>query len=190
MQTLKKNTDVKSGQLLLAQPFLADPYFRRSVVLLCDHSEQGSFGLMLNKALDMQIGELMANFPYFEADVFYGGPVQTDTLHYVHNVGRMLDGSIQISRGVWWGGDFEQLKKLIENGDVRQPNIRFFVGYTGWGGGQLRTEMEFGTWVTAEMRPEYVFENEEAKSLWKQVMYRKGDKFEIVSHIPEQPYWN
>ena len=92
---------------------MLDPYFRRSVVLLCEHHEEGTIGFILNKNIDMGINDLMADFPKFEAEIFYGGPVQTDTLHYVHDLGEMLEDSVKIAEGVWWGGDFEQLKFLI-----------------------------------------------------------------------------
>ena len=75
------NTKVKSGQVLVAEPFMLDPYFRRAVVLLCEHHDQGTIGFILNKNIEMGINDLMSDFPQFEADVYYGGPVQTDTVH-------------------------------------------------------------------------------------------------------------
>ena len=69
------NTMLKSGQVLIAEPFMVDPYFKRSVVLLCEHHNEGTVGFILNKNIDMKINDLMSDFPEFEADVFYGGPV-------------------------------------------------------------------------------------------------------------------
>ena len=180
---------VKNGHLLLAEPFMEDPYFHRAVVLLCEHHPEGSLGFILNKSINMGVNELMGDFPPFEAEVYYGGPVQTDTLHYVHNVGDLLEESIQLTDGVWWGGDFDSLKFLITSGLIEPDNIRFFVGYAGWSGGQLEEEMEIGSWVTAHMDANYLFKSQPS-NLWSQVMYNKGNGFEIIADIPEFVSWN
>ncbi|MBU6343168.1 MAG: YqgE/AlgH family protein, partial [Bacteroidetes bacterium] len=150
---------IKTGQALLAEPFMLDPYFKRAVVLLCEHHDQGSVGFVLNKSIDMKVNDLMQDFPAFEAGVFYGGPVQTDTLHYVHNVGDLLEDSVKVTNGVWWGGNFDKLKFLINMSMITPENIRFFVGYAGWSGGQLEDEMESGSWVTANMDSNYLFKS-------------------------------
>lgn len=175
--------------MLLAEPFLADPYFRRSVVLLCEHHEKGSIGFILNKSIDMKINDLMSNFPDFDADVFYGGPVQTDTLHYVHNVGELLEESVKVADGVWWGGDFEKLKLLVKAELVQPSNIRFFVGYSGWSQGQLHEELEHGSWLLTDTDANYVFRTK-PRQLWSQAMYNKGDKYEIIAHMPDALQWN
>ena len=182
-------TVLKSGQVLIAEPFMADPFFKRAVVLLCEHHQEGTIGFILNKNIDMGINELMSDFPEFEADVFYGGPVQTDTLHYIHNLGELLDESVKVADGVWWGGDFEKLKFLITQQLVKPADIRFFVGYSGWSSGQLHEEMKFGSWVTGEMDPNYLFKFKPNR-LWKQVMYNKGNVYEVISDLPEHISWN
>lgn len=168
---------------------MLDPYFRRAVVLLCEHHDQGSIGFILNKSIDMGINELMSEFPKFDSEVFYGGPVQTDTLHYVHNVGNLLEDSVPIADGVWWGGDFEKLKFLISSDLVQPGNIRFFVGYSGWTSGQLNNELEYGSWLSATMEANYVFK-EKPTRLWSQVMYSKGNTYEIIADMPDQLSWN
>jgi putative transcriptional regulator len=183
------NSIVKTGQVLLAEPFMLDPYFKRAVVLLCEHHDQGSLGFILNKHIDMPISDLVADFPVFDGPVFYGGPVHTDTLHYIHNVGDLLEDSVKVADGVWWGGDFENLKFLISSQLIGPQNIRFFIGYSGWSSGQLEDEMEIGSWVTAPMDANYLFKTE-PENLWSQVMYNKGDLFEIISDLPEQIIWN
>lgn len=180
---------VKSGQILLSEPFMIDPYFRRAVVLLCEHHEQGSLGFILNKSIDIQVNDLISDFPAFEAEVFYGGPVQTDTLHYIHNVGDLLDDSLQVSKGVWWGGDFDKLKALITTDLIKPENIRFFVGYSGWSSGQLGEEMETGSWMTAPMDANYLFKTK-PQDMWSQVMYNKGNRYEVLADMPEHVCWN
>lgn len=181
--------EVKSGQILLAEPFMQDPYFRRAVVLLCEHHDEGSVGFILNKSIDMGLNDLMTEFPKFETEVFYGGPVQTDTLHYVHNVGDLLEESVKVADGVWWGGDFEQLKFLISSQLIEPHNIRFFVGYSGWSSGQLSEELGYGSWVQADMDANYLFKTK-PRELWSQVMYNKGNVFEILADMPKHISWN
>jgi putative transcriptional regulator len=180
---------IKNGQILLAEPFMLDPYFRRAAVLLCEHHAQGSMGFILNKAVDIGINDLVNGFPEFESEVFYGGPVQTDTLHYIHNVGNLLDESIRICAGLWWGGDFEKLKILIGSGLIQPNNIRFFVGYSGWSAGQLAEEMTTGSWVPAEMDANYVFKIQPGQ-VWSHAMYNKGNRYEILADLPEVMHWN
>ena len=187
---MTKDTLIQTGQVLIAEPFMLDPYFRRAVVLLCSHDgEDGSIGFILNKGIAMTVNELVADFPRFEGEVFYGGPVQTDTLHYVHNVGDLLDDSVKLAPGVWWGGDFDQLKFLITSGLLEPHNIRFFVGYSGWSGGQLDEEMSIGSWVTGEMDANYVFKTSPQR-LWSQAMHNKGNLFEVIADMPEHIFWN
>jgi len=183
------SNEIKNGKVLLAEPFMLDPNFKRSAVLLCEHNEEGSLGFIMNKPLNMQIDELIEDFPEFEAGVFFGGPVQTDTIHYVHNVGDLLEESVPVVDGVYWGGDFEKLKFLIDSQLILPHNIRFFVGYSGWSEGQLMDEMTYGSWVLADMDPNYLFKSR-PKQLWRQVMYNKGDAYTVIAQMPEAPSWN
>ena len=179
------NSMIKSGQLLVAEPFMLDPYFRRTVVLLCEHHEEGSVGFILNKKTEMKVNDLIQEFPDFDAEVFYGGPVQTDTLHYVHNLGDLLEESVPIADGVWWGGDFDNLKFLISSKLVEPDNVRFFVGYAGWSAGQLEDELSTGSWVPTEMDPNYAFKTA-ADKIWSLAMYNKGNAFEILADLPDE----
>ena len=180
---------VRSGKILLAEPFMQDPNFKRSAVLLCEHSSEGSIGFIMNKPLDMRIDELIEDFPEFEGEVYFGGPVQTDTIHYVHNLGEILDDSHEVMPGIYWGGDFEKLKFLIASDMVSVDNIRFFVGYSGWSEGQLVDEMTYGSWIMANMDANYLF-NSKITDLWQKAMYHKGSTFAIISQIPDSISWN
>ncbi len=182
-------TTIKSGSILLAEPFMLDPNFKRTAVLLCEHSEEGSIGFILNKRLDMRVDELVNGFPEFDAKVFFGGPVQTDTIHYIHNVGDLLEDSRMIADGVWWGGSFEQLKFLITSELLTPDNIRFFVGYAGWSDSQLLEEMEIGSWVTAHVDPNYVFKSR-PDALWAQIMSNKGDHYTVIANMPDSVTYN
>lgn len=180
---------IKKGKILLAEPFMVDSNFKRTVVLMCEHEDDGSLGFILNRSLDMPINDLIANFPEIEATVFYGGPVQTDTIHYVHNAGDLLEGSQEISEGIYWGGNFEQLKALIEQGLIEAADIQFFVGYSGWSPTQLEEEMNMGSWVVADLESNYLFKRKEI-DLWQKVMVTKGDAFTIIAQMPDAITWN
>lgn len=180
---------VGTGKLLLAEPFMVDPNFRRATVYVCEHNEEGSIGFILNKPLQMRVDELIEDFPEFEQEVFFGGPVQTDTIHYIHKVGDLLEESIEITPGIYWGGDFEKLKFLIHSKLIQTRDIRFFVGYSGWSEGQLEDEMNYGSWVIADMDPNYLF-NSIPENLWSQAMYNKGNAFTVIAQVPEDFSYN
>lgn len=181
--------DIKTGNVLLAEPFMLDPNFKRSAVILCEHSEEGSIGFIMNKPIKMSVDDLIDDFPDFHSEVLFGGPVQTDTIHYVHNVGDLLEDSMQITDQLYWGGDFEKLKFLISSNLIQANNIRFFIGYSGWSEGQLMDELHLGSWVVADMDPNYLFKSE-PDLLWQQVMENKGSTFSVIAQIPEIKTWN
>jgi len=181
---------IKSGKLLLAEPFMQDPNFRRAVVMICEHNnEEGTVGFILNKPLNVKVSDLVSDIPDIESPVFYGGPVATDSIHFLHNVGELLEESIEIQRGVYWGGDFEKLKFLIQSKLILAHNIRFFVGYSGWSPGQLTDEMEFKSWVVSEMHANYLFKSK-PRMLWRQAMYHIGDTYSVIAQMPDQPCLN
>lgn len=186
---MNTRSDLKSGNLLVAEPFMMDPYFKRAVILLTEHRTDGTVGFILNKQLDMKIGELLGDFPPFESTVHYGGPVQTDTIHYIHNVGDLLEDSIRIGQGVFWGGDFDKLKFLIDSKLISEQNIRFYVGYSGWSEGQLQEELKFGSWMIADLDSNYVF-RPQIENLWKVVMEHKGDAYAVIGQITDYNIYN
>jgi len=175
---------IVAGSLLIAQPFTMDNYFKRSVVAICEHRVDGSIGFILNKTVDMNITDLIGDFPEFESEVGFGGPVATDTIHYIHNVGEILDESIEIARGVYWGGDFEKLKFLISSKLILPHNIRFFVGYSGWGESQLEEELETGSWVVDQLHANYAFKDSE-QDLWQKVLHNKGERYTVIAQMDE-----
>lgn len=172
------------GRILLSDPFMIDSNFKRSAILLCDHRDDGTVGFILNRPLNMQINQLVADFPEFDSEVYFGGPVATDTIHYIHNVGDVLDNSIKVDSGIYWGGDFEKLKFLIQSELIKPENIRFFVGYSGWEKGQLADEMEVGTWYVARMHANYLFKVEPS-NLWKKITHNIGNNYSVIAQIPD-----
>ncbi len=181
---------VKPGVVLVSQPFMDDPSFKRSVVLLCDHNDEGSVGFVLNKPINMKVNDLVADFPDApQFDVYYGGPVSRDTIHYVHNVGDLLEDSVEINKGLYWGGNFDKMKFLIDSNLIQPFNVRFFVGYSGWSAGQLPEEMDRGSWIVGKMDQNYAFKNQDSV-LWKEVLDNKGDQYSVIARMPDNSHNN
>lgn len=186
------NLEIEKGCLLVAEPFMQDPHFRRAVLIICEHSDKdGTIGFIINKPIGLGITDLIADFPDFEATVQFGGPVEKEsTLHYLHDRGDILEGSIKVAPGIWWGGDFEVLKFLIQNELILPHNIRFYLGYSGWEGGQLREEMAMKSWIKAESDPNYLFRDNRKEDIWEKVLQNKGDQYSVISEMPEFPSLN
>lgn len=188
-KTSPPGDQVRSGRLLIAEPFMTDPYFGRSVVMLCDHHEEGSLGFIVNKPLDAVASDLLEDFPSGEFPVYYGGPVQTDTLHFMHTVGDLLEDTTLVAPGIFWGGSFDKLKFLIDNNLILPSQVRFYVGYSGWSEGQLMEEMEMRSWILGDPDVNYVFSNQPSK-VWERVLGHKGGVYGVLSRIPEGNIWN
>ncbi|KXK38372.1 MAG: YqgE/AlgH family protein [Saprospiraceae bacterium] len=181
--------EVKAGKILVSEPFMLDPNFKRSVVLICEKNEDGTTGLILNRPLDVSLNELLPDFPDTKAGVFMGGPVAVDSLHFLHNVGDLLDDSIEVSKGVFWGGDFEKLRFLMENGLINDHNVRFFIGYSGWEPGQLEGEMNEASWLVDDMDANYLF-RVKPFVLWQTVLHNKGDIYTVIAQMPDSDSLN
>ncbi len=179
-----KILEVKVGNLLIAEPFMLDPDFRRSVILICDHDkEDGTIGFVLNKSVNMNITDLLASFPEFEAEVYFGGPVQTDTIHYIHRLGDLLPNSVKVMEGVWFGGDFEELKNLANMQLLEAKDIRFFIGYSGWGAHQLKDELEIKSWFLAEGDANFIFNKKYFKNMWSNVLEQEGGAKAVIGQM-------
>jgi putative transcriptional regulator len=184
----KKITPGK-GQVLLAEPFLNDPYFRRTVIFLCEHNTEGSFGFVLNNYIDVDLDQIMENMPTFEGRISIGGPVRNSNLYYIHTLGEQVEESVEIIPGVFMGGNFESLKKLLISGTVTKNQVRFFVGYSGWSPEQLENEVKTNSWFVTSVPKEIVM-NSEADDLWKRIMRSMGKKGQIIANLPEDPSLN
>lgn len=179
----------KAGRLLISEPFMQDPYFKRSVVLLTEHGEGGSFGLIVNKPIPMFLNEAVDNAPVFKARLGLGGPVQKDTLHFLHRVGHLIPDSTEVMPGVFWGGDFEVVKKLISSDKLKPNDIRMFVGYAGWAEGQLSSEMQSKSWIVARADKSILFDYEPEK-LWSKLLEQMGQPYTYMVNLPEDPRLN
>jgi len=174
---------VAAGNILIAQPYMDEGNFRRSVIGLTEHGDEGTVGFILNKPLNINLLELVPDLDTEEDyKVYFGGPVAKDTIHYIHNVGELLEESIPIKRGLYWGGNFEKLTFLIQSGLILSKNIRFYVGYSGWSEGQLAQELDSGSWIVSDWYANYTFQSKPNK-LWEESLNHKGNTYSVISQI-------
>ena len=177
------------GKILISEPFLRDATFGRSVVLLIDHTEEGSMGLIINKQLPIFVKDIIKEFKYIENIPLYkGGPIATDTLFYLHTRAD-IPGAIPISKGLYLNGDFDEIKKYILQGNKVDRYIRFFLGYSGWESEQLSTELKENTWLVSKEENAYLM-NGDTKDMWKQALEKLGSKYETWSRFPQVPTFN
>ena len=188
---MNKQQFPEKGDLLISEPFLPDPNFERSVILLCEHNEEGAFGFVLNKTTTLSLADVIEESDGFDDEtLFVGGPVQQDTLHFIHRYGEVLDEAVTIGKGLYWGGDFEQLRMLIATGSVSAQDFRFFLGYSGWSSGQLMDEIEEQSWVVYKgANADQIFDWD-YDSLWRAVLKQMGGQYKMFSNYPTDPRLN
>ncbi len=179
----------KAGQLLIAEPLLSDTNFTRSVILLCEHGEEGSVGFVLNQATDIKLGNILSGMSISGPSVYKGGPVQPDTLHLMHRLPGQLGGGREIARGIHWGGSFDNLYDVTTSENYDEADVRLFLGYSGWAPGQLEQEIKEGTWLIANADENLLF-NTAYEDIWKQAIALLGKKYAYLAHIPTDPQLN
>ena len=187
----EKGKPLQTGSILLSEPFMWDENFKRTVILVCrHHSVEGTSGLILNKPVQLELEDLLESFPKgFAGKLYLGGPVGTDLIQILHTVGDKLTGSQKLCDGVYWGGDFNQLKKLIRQGEITNRHIRFYIGYSGWDAKQLQDELKDNSWIISSARHGYIFDDE-PDSLWRKIMNDLGGLYQTMASYPENPNLN
>jgi len=179
----------EKGRLLASEPYLSDPNFERTIILLTEHNEEGTVGFVLNKPSESRIGDVMPDITHIDCPVFVGGPVQQDTLHYIHRIEGISD-AIPITEGVYWGGNFEQILLLIETGQIDEENIKFFLGYSGWSTGQLEEELKVNSWIVGNRAAQELIFETEPDQMWKKSLKSLGGRFSMYSNYPVDPSMN
>lgn len=179
----------EGGRVLISEPFLSDQYFRRSVVYLTEHSETGSLGFVLNKSLDMNIADVIDEFPQVEFPVSLGGPVSTNTVHYLHTLGDAIPESVHIREGIFWGGDFDVMRDLVRGGIANNENLRFFLGYSGWSEDQLKGELDMNAWLVGEIPADLVMKGGSTE-FWTNILEGLDERYRAWANFPEDPGLN
>lgn len=180
----------RKGKLLIAEPSLTgDVSFNRSVVLLAEHNKEGSVGFILNKPLEYQISDLV-NEILIPFKVYNGGPVEQDNLYFIHKVPHLIENSIEISDGIYWGGDFEKTITLINQKVISKDDIRFFLGYSGWSSLQLDEELSSNSWIVVSNQYESQIIKKSSVAFWKEKIMELGGDYLLWSNAPENPSLN
>lgn len=180
--SFKNRRKPKIGMVLISDPFSMDDYFGRSVVYICSHNETGTFGFVLNNYLGIDLFDITKNFPKIESRVSLGGPVEPESVFYIHTLGEKLKGSEEIADGIYFGGDYDELTSMIKNEQVKTNEIRFFIGYSGWDAGQLNEELKSNNWIVAPVLNPLEVMDTNIDNLWQRFMKREGKKFEILAN--------
>jgi len=174
---------LNKGKLLIAEPaILNDSSFNRSIILVTEHTSNSVVGFILNRSLNYTVNDLLpeinCHFP-----VYQGGPVEQDNLYFVHKIPQLLSDSIEVANGIFWGGNFEALKDLLNNEALKTSEIRFFLGYSGWKKDQLEQEMSQNSWFVEENDFENIFSMEN-EDLWKNKLLQKGGDYKLWANAP------
>lgn len=171
---------------MISDPFLDEDYFRRSVILLCDHTGDSTFGFVLNNYMDVDLHELDPNFPDIQARISVGGPVETQSLYYIHGFSE-VEESMKVRDGLYFGGFYEDLKNLLDVNKSNSQKVRFFLGYSGWEEGQLAKELESNSWIVVDnISNEEIFTTNN-NELWKYCLEKQGGNFKTISKFPLNP---
>ncbi len=178
------------GVLLIAEPsILTDVSFNRSVVLLAEVNDSGAVGFILNKPLEFTLNDLI---PELSSDiaVYKGGPVEQDNLYFIHKIPDLIPDSVEISNGIFWGGDFEAVMELLQENKIDSDQIRFFLGYSGWASDQLEDELQINSWIILPNKYKNNVVGMSYDNFWKEKMLEFGDNYALWANAPENPHYN
>ena len=179
------NLKPQKGRLLLAEPFMNDDHFSRSVIYMCEHDKTGSYGFILNNKLNIELDEIIPEIEIPNINVYYGGPVHSSNLFFLHQLGDIIDSSVKISDNIWTSGDFNQIIEFMNMGILDINKIKFFLGYAGWTKNQLETEFDSNSWIAIDLKKENIFcKNDD---LWKEVLSNRGGKLKAIANFPVNP---
>lgn len=175
---------VLNGKLLISDPsIINDSSFNRSIILITEHTVKNSVGFIINKPLNFTIQDLI---PDIKSDlmIYKGGPVEQDNLYFIHKVPNLIPDSISITEDIFWGGNFTKLRELLNNNLIKKNEIRFFLGYSGWGENQLLGEISNNSWFVSENDFKDIF-SENEKDLWRNKIIQKGGEYKLWVNTPE-----
>ena len=175
--------ELRPGQLLVASPLLEDPNFRRAVVLVCMHGDEGTMGVVLNRALKIPVAdrlvawsELVASPAFF----FEGGPVEPNLV-----VALARGDRDRLSLEIEDGFGLVDLESGPEATPAAFERVRLFAGYAGWGADQLEAEIGEGGWFIVDAAPDDAFA-EEPSALWRDVLRRQRGELQMLAFYPER----
>jgi putative transcriptional regulator len=181
--------EVKKGDFLISEPFLPDSNFSRSVILICDDAKDTHIGFVINKTLETHhLGQLVDQLEKSKKEILVGGPVQRNVIQVLHKNPAITD-SMLVSDGIYWGGDFDEIRSQILNGKMKEDDCWFFLGYSGWYKGQLTKELKEQSWLVLKHDIPTVL-GLKKELVWKKCISLLGRKFDIITNFPSDPTLN
>lgn len=178
-----------TGDFLISEPFMQDPNFQRSVVLLCQKQEDGYVGFAINRKIDYLVGDLVEELSGCTMPLFDGGPVGKEQMFFLHNMPEVITGGTLIQKGIYWGGDFDVVKQLVQQNNIDPNRIKFIVGYSGWEAGQLEEEMKEKSWLYTTATKNLVFQPK-TEDIWKNAVTLLGEAYKPIINYPTNPSFN
>ncbi|WP_196888789.1 YqgE/AlgH family protein [Aureivirga sp. CE67] len=178
------------GNLLVAEPsILNDSSFNRTVILLTEHNQnEGSVGFILNKPTKYTLHDLIPSVKS-SFKIYHGGPVEQENLYFIHKVPDLIPNSIEVADGIFWGGDFKIVNTLLNEDKLSEDDIRFFLGYSGWGSSQLLEEIKIDSWLVVENKYKNILKIDDS-NIWKNQLLKMGGDYAIWANAPSNPNLN
>ena len=184
-------TPLGKGIFLVATPSLRDHNFRQTVILLCEHGEEGALGVVVNRPTKINITEVLPQIPILEGQkhmVFSGGPVQRNHLLILYRTPEEPENTHHVFNGVYLGGNMTALEEIVKN-PFSPDNFRAFMGYSGWAPGQLENEMESDSWLTLPADSSFMFDWDHTR-VWTDILQSLGTQYQIYRDMPIDPQMN
>jgi len=184
----RTDINIAAGKLLISEPLLLDESFNKSVIFMCHHDAKESVGYVLNRYANDDLSNYIPDMNGINFPLHRGGPVGLDSLHILHTVPELIGGE-HIQEGIYWGGELESAVEQIKLGRITETNCKFFLGYSGWGEGQLDAELDMQSWLVSNASIALVFETAN-EYVWKQSIANLGNKFNPLLYVPQRPELN
>ncbi len=190
---LDKQPEPSRGCLLLAKPTVDDDCFKRAVILVIDHDAEGSMGVIVNRPTDYTLADVITDpdgDPDTLADIpiYMGGPVGLNQMFFLHTLGpTIIPGCLQVASGLYFGGNYEAVKRYVACGEQTEGKIKFIVGYSGWEKGQLADEIARHDWVIMKHPDQDMLMANHEEAMWKMAVNSFGDKYRTWNNWPTNP---
>lgn len=157
---------LQTGTILISAPLLDDPYFEQVVIFIAEHNEKGALGFVVNQLFPRKFNELVEFKQSLPFPLYAGGPVEKEGIFFIHRRPDLIAAGKQVAKTVYWGGDFQQAVRHINDQSVTAADIRLFIGYSGWDDQQLEEEIAEGSWLVVEASIETIFSTD-VTLLWE-----------------------
>ena len=178
--------EVGIGTILISKPFIEDKRFEKTIILIVELSSEGTVGFIINKKPTKPVDVIIENCPQLNIKAKYGGPVSTNNLFFIHQYPDLITNSQEIKKGVFWGGELEDVLQKCQSGQISSDDILFFVGYTGWEKNQLEKEIEEGSWIIYNMDLHQIKHDLD----WSKLLVDINQEYEVWATAPSNFHLN